>query len=104
MYCVLFVLSSILFSKQVVCNNYEEIVDENQNIWFSRFSSKTIELNDVKNGSFKNEEQFIEFDTNSRVKRSFLKKPLRPTPDAAASSECQSCYRRRKGCLVVRTI
>ena len=99
---VLFVLSYDMVLNEANSNDMETIASETDTKYRSLFNLKQPDLKSNQSMPFERDPRTQFSDKHLKVKRSILNKPLRPTPNAAASSACRSCYSRRKGCLLVR--
>ena len=98
----LFVLSYDMVFNEANSYDKETIAYETHTKYHSLFNLIKPDLKSNQSMPFKRDPSIQFSDKHSKVKRSLLKRPLRPTPNAAASSACRSCYSRRKGCLLVR--
>ena len=78
------------------------VVDEHQSVWYDQQNLKRMEMDIIQNVSSKKDIKQENSSQHSKEKRSIHKKPLLPEPNVATSSECISCYKRRRGCFVVR--
>ena len=98
----LFVLSYDMVFNEANSYDKETIAYETHTKYHSFFNLIKPDLKSNQSMPFKSDPSVEFSDKHSKVKRSLLKRPLRPTANAAASSACRSCYSRRKGCLLVR--
>ena len=100
---VLFVLSYDMVLNEANNNDMETIPSETDTKYHNLFNLKQPDLYSNQSVPLKRDPRIQFSDKHLKVKRSILNKPLRPTPNAASSSACRSCYSRRKGCLLVGT-
>ena len=99
----LFVLSYDMVLNEANSYDMKTIAYETHTKYYSLYNLIQPDLKSNQSMPTKRDPSIQFSDNHSKVKRSLLKRPLRPTPNAAASSACRSCYSRRKGCLLVRT-
>ena len=99
----LFVLSYDMVLNEANSYDMKTIAYETHTKYYSLYNLIQPDLKSNQSMPTKLDPRIQFSDNHSKVKRALLKRPLRPTPNAAASSACRSCYSRRKGCLLVRT-
>lgn len=100
---LLFVISYGMVLNQAYSYQLETIADETYSKYHNSINQILPDMKVTQNMIFKGDPRIQFSNKHSKVKRSLLKRPLRPTPNAADSSACRSCYSRRKGCLLVST-
>ena len=103
-FSLIFVISYILVFKLAYSYNMEEDIDKSRGVFYNHQISKTTEQNLNQDVIVETAMKIEKSYKNLKVKRSILKPPLLPEPNVATSSECRSCYKRRRGCFKVRCI
>ena len=101
-FSLIYVISYSLFIKSAYSFNMKEDNNKSRGVFYNYSISKTIEENLNQDMIVETAMPIENSGKNLKVKRSITKPPLLPEPNVATSSECRSCYKRRRGCFKVR--